>query len=475
MNRLLNNKHYPRTDLGNAEMFADRYKDRVLYDHSQKQWYLWNNEIWKPDTDGEIYRKAKSTIRSRLAHAEEISDEDIRKEEISWCYRSESGNKLDMMLKRASSEKELATSGEMWNKYPHLLGCPNGVIDLETGKLIKSDPKLFISMQTRIPYTQNPSKPERWLKFIKETWPSDEALQDYIWRVLGYSLTAFTMEQCYFALYGEGSNGKGILARILKEALGDYYHTIKFAALELKARGGISNDIIECSGKRMVFASETNDASRLNEGLVKSATGEDDITARQLYERNKTFLPHLKLFMAFNHKPVIKDITPGFWRRIRLISFLVRYSENYGRDGLPLPDLQLIGKLRQELPGILNWMVQGCIEWQKRGLEPPQSVLLDTQQYKNESHPLFDFINSYFVLGEEYIAEKSTIYDRYLTECNTFREKPLRQFEFNSLMESLGCKDHRVGKHRIRVWKGIKWNEDWESNNEIRGYKVDVH
>jgi putative DNA primase/helicase len=116
-----------------------------------------------------------------------------------------------------------------------------------------------------------------------------------------------------------------------------------------------------------VSAIEAEDGRRLAEALIKQMTGGDTMTARFLYGEFFEFLPEFKILLAVNHKPLIRNTDHAIWRRIRLVPFTVTIPE--AERDKDLPD-----KLRRELPGILAWAVQGCLDWQREGLGMPEPV-----------------------------------------------------------------------------------------------------
>jgi putative DNA primase/helicase len=251
---------------------------------------------------------------------------------------------------------------------PWLFGVENGVIDLRTGSLRAGRQKDFITMHSDLPFDAS-AKAERWEQFLREIFDGNEEVIDFVQRAVGYSLTGLTSEQCFFACWGAGSNGKTTFLEMLRQVLGSYAYNAPFSMLELTARGSIPNDVAALVNRRLVTGSETNELSRWNEQRVKVLTGCDDITARFLYNEFFTFTPIAKFWLAFNHKPIVDDASHGFWRRVRLIPFLHRFEG-------AAADQDLMKKLRAESPGILAWAVRGCLKWQQEGLGIPEIVKL---------------------------------------------------------------------------------------------------
>ena len=159
-------------------------------------------------------------------------------------------------------------------------------------------------------------------------------------------------------------------------------------------------------GRRIVTASEVNEGTRLNEARLKALTGGDLVTARFLHAEFFDYQPVLKLWLAVNHKPVVRDDSHGLWRRVRLIPF----KRPFTRDADPaFRDL-----LRAELPGILAWAVQGCDRLASRmgssrrrlSRQPPTS-------YRAESDPIGEFLAERCVVGDGYEAQASSPYSAY--------------------------------------------------------------
>ena len=88
-----------------------------------------------------------------------------------------------------------------------------------------------------------------------------------------------------------------------------------------------------------------------------------------------TYLPAFKLVIAGNHKPGLRGVDEAIRRRFHLVPFTVTIAK---------PDRDLPDKLRAEWPGILQWMIEGCLAWQRRGAEPARSCGEATEAYLGE-------------------------------------------------------------------------------------------
>jgi putative DNA primase/helicase len=401
---------FPRTDAGNGELFAHLYRDQVRHDHRRHHWLIWDGHHWREDADGEVRRLAIEAARYRYRLAESIPDLTERQLEAKFAVQSENRQRLDAMLGEAKCLPPLAADGEHWDQDPYLLGVGNGVLDLRTGLLRPGCPEDNITCFCDVPYDPGAECP-RWLTFLAEVFDKDADLIDFVWRIVGYALTGITYEQCLFLCYGRGANGKSIFLALLRALLGRYAYNAPFSTFELRARSEISNDVAALAGRRLVTAAETNDSTRLNEARVKALTGCDPMTARFMYGENFTFKPVAKFFLAANHLPFVADDSYGFWRRVRLLPFLRQFTTD--------ADSGLEGKLLRELPGILTWAVRGCLEWQARDLTPPTSVVAATEDYREKSDLLAEFMAEYFVLGQERSMGATEAYGNYRTWAQT--------------------------------------------------------
>jgi len=223
---------------------------------------------------------------------------------------------------------------------------------------------------------------QRFERFVLEISNDDPELAAYLRRASGYALTGDISEQILLMLIGRGANGKSTLLGTLLAVSGDYGDTAAFATFECSSnRSSIPNDLAALAGKRLVVASETREGARIDEGRLKSLTGGDRLRARFLNQEWFSFDPTCKLILSVNHRPVVSDDSFGFWRRVRLIPF----------DRAFQPDPTLAAELRDEAPGILAWMVRGCLDWQRHRLGQPARVAQATAEYSADSDVLGGF------------------------------------------------------------------------------------
>jgi putative DNA primase/helicase len=350
------------------------------------------------------------------------------------------------MLKIAEVLLPIADEGEGWDSDPWLLGTADGVVELKSGTLRHGKPEDRITMSTSVPFNEGATCP-RWLTFLDEIFRGDGSLIDFIWRAIGYTLTGLTFEQVLFICFGQGANGKTVFLNVLRRILGDYAYNTPFSTFELNQRATIPSDLAALSCKRFVTASETGEASRLNEQRVKAVSGGDPITARALYGHFFTYTPAMKIWLLVNHRPRVTDDTYGFWRRVRLIPFTRQFTTDADRN--------LEEKLMTEATGILTWAILGCLEWQARGLEPPKTVTAATDEYRQEADPLGEFFQECCLMSPESWTQSAVLYRAYCDWCNRVGMKEREQLTLAAFGRRMGAKFKKERRGTGIVYRGV--------------------
>jgi putative DNA primase/helicase len=445
-----NSRKLPRrTDAGNAELFAALYGEKLRFDHARQRWLIWNGNRWEEDTQVQVLPIAKRAARYRLGLVTKCLKEDDKdyKSEVLWCIESEQRHRIRAALDLARAERPLSMSGKEFDKDAWLLGVENGVVDLRTGKLREARRENWITLSTRVPFDEHAPCP-RFTQFLCEIFEEDWELVEFIWRAIGYSLTGSVNEQCFFACHGMGANGKSTLLDVLRHVLGEYAFHLPFSTFELKQRSAIPNDLVRLASRRFVTAIETGEGARLNEARIKTLTGGDPITARLLHKEFVTFDPTHKLWLAFNHKPIITDETHAMWRRVKLIPFNRKFEKEEG-------DKDLLQKLKAEAPGILATAVRACLEWQQGGLGAPRAVADATKDYQEESDHVAAFLGEVGTLEIGLAAPCADLYKRYTEWADQNGEIPLVRKQFTERIEAKGFHKKRHGHENVWVWLGI--------------------
>lgn len=470
------------TDAGNARRLVTLFGQDIRYCPEWNGWLVWNGHCWERDLgDLRLMQMAKRTVQSLYKEAQgwvkQLADERppemigeeadkynsyVRKatELLSWARKSEESIRLHAMIKLARSEPAIPVSPELFDQHPYLLNVANGTLNLGTGELRGHQQRDYLTTCLRLEYDVQASCP-RWEQFLSEVLATPETVA-FMKRAAGYTLTGDTSEQVYFFLGGEGSNGKSTLLNTLLKLWAGYGQKASIETFmetqHTRAGSNASPDLAELPGKRLVSPGEVKQGHRLNEQFIKDLVGADPLAARQVYERQFSFIPQCKLWMYGNYEPRISGRDYGIWRRVRYIPFKSTFKDE---PGARQPDKYLPQKLLVELPGILAWAVQGCLEWQAHGLGVSQEIQEATDQYKERQDVLAPFLADCCVVADEAKVKKTALWKAYqdwLTD-NAEASKFDTSHALSRELKARGVQDDiKIGG--VRFWKGIGLREE---------------
>ncbi len=263
-------------------------------------------------------------------------------------------------------------------------------------------------------------------------------------------LTGITVRALFMA-WGDGRNGKTTFINVLRGLIGEYSQQADFNTfLERDREGAARNDIARMKGARLVCASEGPEGKTFNEAIVKQLTGGDRITARYLNKEFFEFDATWKIFLATNYKPIVKGNDTGIWDRIKLIPFRVK---------IPLSevDRELPEKLNAELPGIFQWAIQGCLKWQKDGLDMPEALQAETQGYREEMDSIGNWTATSCTIDPAATAKSAELYDSYKEWSQANGEFVISQKMFSTRIAARGF--HKKKTRTGAVWSGIGLNQ----------------
>jgi len=444
------------TDLGNARRLVALHGRDLRFCHPWGRWLIWTGRRWAEDETGEIMRRARDVPRALHAEAAECADSKAREALAAWALACESEARLRAMVSLARSEPGIPVLPGELDADPWVLNVTNGTVDLRSGELRPHRREDLITKMAGAGYDPGAVCPT-WEAFLTRIMDGNEGLIGFLRRAVGYTLTGDTREQCLFLLYGTGANGKSTFIETVRTVLGDYARQASFDTFLAGKQDATRNDVAALVGARFVAAVEASQGRRLAEVLVKLLTGGDTVTARFLYHEFFEFRPVFKLFLACNHKPIIRGTDNAVWRRIRLVPFTVTIPEEEQDRNLP-------AKLRAEAEGVLAWAVRGCLEWQREGLKPPQEVMAATQAYREEMDPLAGFLGESCVMSPGVKAAASDLYRAYKAWCEKTGEEPVTQTTFGLRLGERGFSRVRHSGGRF-FWHGIALASEQEDQS----------
>jgi putative DNA primase/helicase len=289
--------------------------------------------------------------------------------------------------------------------------------------------------------------------FLDEIFLGDKDLIGFIKRVIGYVLTGDVSEQVLFFFFGTGRNGKTTLIEIVLSLLGEF--GIQAAPEILSLRNGEVHPTEQADlfGVRLAAAQEVKEGGLWDERAVKALTGGDRIRARKMRQDFVEFPPTHKFIVCANHKPVVKGVDVGIWRRIKMVPFKATIPAEKCDPRLP-------EKLRAELPGILNWAVEGCLEWQKAGLAPPPQVEAATSSYKAENDVVGRFLDEVCQIESTARINNADLYRAFQDWCKDTGEHFVSARSLGERLEDRGLPMRKVGGVNLRL--GVRLSQAHE-------------
>ncbi len=389
----------PMTEFGNASRMLDAYGSEIMFVAETSTWYRWNGVYWEQCVNMVVEQYAKQTVLAMGDEAKKIDDDAQRAEFYQFCAASQKAFMVKNMVTLAQSDPRVLVPIKELDSDIYLLGCANGAVDLRTGDLIKPNQDLLITYSSGVEYHPKAKCP-LFEKTVLDAFFGKQEMADFFRRLMGYAILGNPKENLMIIPFGDGSNGKSTVLTTIFKALGDYAKMTPSETFLGEGRsnaGGAREDLLRLRGARFVYVAEPEENKELKEGLVKSMTGGESITARGLYSRvSVEFKPTWTVVMPTNHKPIIKGGDHGIWRRLMMLPF----QRNYDEDKTLVKDPNRSEKLQSELEGVLAWLVRGAIEYQQDGLSEPAATKVARDEYRDEMDLLKDWISECCELGD---------------------------------------------------------------------------
>lgn len=479
-----------RGEVGDSELLAALYGDRLHYSVSNECWYFWDGQRWHPDELGlainlvkdlaRIYHAVAALVNGQAAKLrEQAADTALTESEQTPEQKAitEQRGKLDKqhaklikriqelhtlarmrnILKLLSSYPGIPVQDEQWDLHPFKLATPTGVIDLRTGQLHPGNPADLIRTSTHAKYTGLDTPAPTWEKFLYEIFQGDQELIAFLARALGWGITGIQADKVLFFV-GTGRNGKSVLLETLGAVLGDIGGPVSkdvFVEQKTQQAGAANPHILGLHGKRIAYASETHEGARLNSSQLKHITGKEDILARPLFGNIVKFSPTHLPILSTNYPPRIDSDDKALIARLLVVRFELCYVEKPIEPNERVKDDELGDKLRQELPGILAWLVRGCLEWQRQGkkINPPASVLQATKDYQDSEDLIAHFFDEMCILKQGVSTPSRQLFTAFKTWVESGGQRAGSDKMFAERLERKGFKKRRTALHI--VWDGI--------------------
>jgi putative DNA primase/helicase len=452
---------------GCAQLFTYIYRGQLCFDHTAGVWYVFKGHFWdiaevvQPiqamDTAQAIFKRAEAELEAdtvdlerQLRQADDAGEREVIKQKIEKTIGNIKAvvgiiKNLNTLAFRkqvvefsAIGEGSLGIGGTEWDLHPWMLACVNGVVNLRTGQLEPGRPEQYL--KAYCPTTFDPIADCPLFKnALHEIFAANQDLVDFFQRVAGMCLVGEVIEHKVFIGEGRGRNGKDTAFGAISDALGPRLAGAIQPELlldqgRMRSSSGPSADIMRLQGLRLAIASETNDGCSFDGSKLKLLTGGGELVGRAPYARREVaFRPSHTLILMTNSKPHAHADDYALWKRLTLIPFRMSFVEDPQHPHERKVQKDLPAKLRTEASGILYWMVQGCLEWQRQGLNPPAAVNAATQEYRQDEDILAQFIDDACIVGD-CIVGASALYEHYKNWMRDNGLKPMSGTKFGRKM-----------------------------------------
>jgi P4 family phage/plasmid primase-like protien len=460
----------------NAREFAEAATDKLAF--SRADWKQWTGVYWTPDTTnhrlpmvpriGDHYRDMAErlhNLQSSVTTAwKGIARTSWPEEVLRWVVPVEAavkelrdaackiGNLHGVKAAIALAQHRLSVQDDAWDRDPCQLAVENGVIDLRTGSLLPPCPKQYISKCAGTNYDPTASA-SKFLKFLERVQPLPE-VRDYLQRLAGYCAIGNSDAQKFIIFFGSGRNGKGTFIRLLMHALNGYALKAPASMLAEQRPDQPRNDVARLVGARFVSLSETSKNLRIDEALVKSMTGQDLQCARFLNHEFFEFMPCFTPIVDTNFPPQFREKGPAIRSRVVFIPWSVRIPESEENKELTA---ELLG---EELPGILNWIVQGAKAYIERGLTAPAAIVDVTESLLGQRNDFDRWSESCIEEGPDFSVQSSILYDNYRSWSKAEGVSELVPIqEWSKRLEQERGLHKEKRNHGLQTWIGIRVRE----------------
>ncbi len=420
-------------------VFSEKNKDLLRYVAQWSKWYEWNGRIWEQDQKLAVFNKVRTLCRELASREKKTRDRILSTSTVSAIERL------------VRSDPVHAALPDQWDADDNLLNTPYGLVDLSNGEILPHDPDKYCTKIT----TAGPSgNCPTWDRFLNDVTGGDTELIKFIQRVIGYACTGSTKEHALFFFYGTGGNGKGTLLNTITRILNDYAVTAPMDVFTESRHDRHPTELAALLGARLAVAQETDEGRKWAEAKLKTLTGGDPITARFMRQDFFTFIPKFTLIIAGNHKPSIQTVDEAMRRRLHLVPFNVTIPKDK-RD----PDLP--EKLYQESSGIMRWMIDGVIQYNEIGLNPPKSVIDATESYFEDEDSLQQWISDKCEIGNKCWENPTALFNSWRAYATDANLRCGDNKGFKSKLEAAGYRHARTGQ-RGRHFEGIKLKPSYD-------------
>jgi putative DNA primase/helicase len=427
---------------GLALELGDQWRNEARHVAAWGRWFFWTGQRWEEDGTLEHLTRTRAFLR-------EVTDRLGPEFDASAKKRLRQADTVTKVASLARSNVAQAATVEQFDANPWLLGTPGGTVDLRTGELRPAVTTDYITKTTSVAPAPAGTIAPLFVEFLDQITDGDTPLIEYLQRFFGYALTGSTREHAFIFGHGTGANGKGVLISTLKGILGSYAAVIPTEMLMVSQTDRHPTELARLRGIRLAIGSETEQGKRWAEAQIKALTGGDPIAARFMRQDFFEFEPQFKLFVVGNHRPSIRGVDEAMRRRLHFVPFTVTIPEEERDYDLP-------ERLRAEWPAILRWAIDGCLSWQRVGLDAPHTVRAATQDYLEDEDAPSLWMEECAVREPDAWEASGTLFASWRTWAEAAGEFVGSKRRFSNLLQERGFEPEKSGG--VRGYRGIRLN-----------------
>lgn len=420
----------PDTDTATADIFCQAHQGKVKFvpESSKYEWMYFNGRYWQPDSAKMAERLAKQTCGQLWKLIGNVPIEH-REAFSKWAKKSRNRERQSALLMVARSDERMIDNWDLFDKDPYLLPCGNGLLDLQTQKLMPFSPAYRVSSGTDVNY--NPKVDQSaWLDFLNSSLKGNEGLIQFLQRSAGYTLSGSTKEEVFWYIYGLPRRGKGTFLKCLYLVLGGLAAKSAKEVWTKNSRLDPLTALGTYTRSRLIWVSEVGQDDQIDASRLKDFIGGDPMRGRKLFTDGTDFQPKAKLWIAGNHL-MRMDSGEDVFGKMMPVVFDADVEKN-----VDLKDELVEGHLE----AVLAWAVEGYAQYKKQGLNPPKEVIDFREEYRRYMDIIGQYLAGRCEIGTNHRASASELFKDYRLWCdmegyrswtqNRFgRELALRRFE----------------------------------------------
>lgn len=327
-----------------------------------------------------------------------------------------------------------------------LITLKNGVLDVNSMELLPHDMDLHNCYSLSVNYDENARCPN-WISFLNSVFSGDkdsaekiECLQQYT----GLCMTTDMKYQKALFLSGNGANGKGVFLEIIRSILQPA--SVNMSLKDLYDPTATVNMI----GKTLAYDGDITKKGGVDDGVFKKAVAGEEIRMKTLYKNPIAAKPTCKFLIAGNSLPHTKDTSKGYFRRW----IIIKFGESFiGRE-----DRNLVDKLRGEVDGIFNWMVEGLKQLREQGyITEPVSSGYELGEYNNVASSVYSFHNEVLQEIPGHEVRGKELYEAYIKHCEFSRLRPLsKQSFFKEFEDKFEEVKMGLDSNKCKIFKNVE-------------------